>query len=121
MRACTSGLLRIACGSRMSAVMTVVPGLPASRACPVREHDRIIVHIDDPGVRNDLLGDFMHVALRRQARAEVNVLVDPRLGQIPDRALEEEAVLPDDLVGVRYGLLDPFSGLAVDGEVVLAA
>jgi hypothetical protein len=29
-------------------------------------------------------------------------------------SLEEEAVLPDDLVGVRYSLLDPFGSLAID-------
>jgi hypothetical protein len=62
----------------------------------------------------------VHIALGREAGAEVDELVNACGGQVTHGALEEEAVLPDDLAGVRNGFLDPLGGLPVDRVIVLA-
>ena len=59
----------------------------------VGEHDRVVVHVDDPGLRRDRLGDLVGVARRRDAGADVEELPDPRLGgQVADGAAEERPV-----------------------------
>jgi hypothetical protein len=59
----------------------------------VREHDRVVVDVDDPALRRDLLGDLVGVARRGDAGADVEELPYPRLaGQVADGAPEERPV-----------------------------
>ena len=59
----------------------------------VGEDDRVVVHVDDPGLRCDVLGDLVSVARRRDAGADVEELPDPRLpGEVADGTAEERAV-----------------------------
>jgi hypothetical protein len=44
----------------------------------VREHDRVVVDVDDAGVGGDALGDLVGVLGGGQARADVEVLARPR-------------------------------------------
>ena len=62
------------------------------------EHDRVVVHVHDPGLRRDRLGDLVGVARRRDAGADVQELADPRVGgQVADGAAEERPVRPRQL------------------------
>ncbi len=45
----------------------------------VRQHQRVIVHIHDPGLRCHPLGHLMGIVRRRQAGADIQELADPRL------------------------------------------
>jgi hypothetical protein len=46
----------------------------------VQQHDRVVVHVHDLGVRGDRLRDLMHVLTGGKAGADVEELPDPRLG-----------------------------------------
>ena len=62
---------------------------------PVREHDRIVVHVHDSRGGIDLLRHLMRAAHRGQARAHVNELGDAALaGQVIHRPPYETAILP---------------------------
>src|SRR5690606_24584734 len=91
----------------------------------VGEHDRVVVHVHDPGVPRDPLGDLVDVVLGGQARADVQELPDARLGELPHAADEEAPVGQGHLADVGAGLtaeLDHLlGGFPVGGEVVLAA
>ena len=57
------------------------------------EHDRVVVHVDDPGVRGHGLDDLMCVARRRDAGPYVKELAHPRVpGEVADGAPEERPV-----------------------------
>ena len=93
--------------------------------CPaVREHDRVIVDVDDPCLRVDGGGDLVGVLHGRQARADVDELVDAAFGREESHcASEEPAVLPHHGAGegVAERIDDLVTRLPVDGVVVLAA
>jgi hypothetical protein len=82
----------------------------------------VAVDVDDPGRGRDRLGDLVHVVGGRLPRPDVDELPDARLGrQVPERAAEERPVLPRGNAVGRVGLRDLLCGLAVGGEVILAA
>ena len=50
------------------------------------ENDRVVVHIHDPGVRRDRLGNLVRVVRRRNACPDVEELPDAGLArQVPNR------------------------------------
>ena len=56
----------------------------------VREHDLVVVDVDDPALRGDGLRHLVRVARRRQPGADVKELPDAGLaGQVPHGAAEE--------------------------------
>ena len=86
------------------------------------KHHRVVVHVDDLGLRGGALGDVVGVVRGGQAGADVEELADARLpGQVPDRAGEEGPGGAGVLHDRREGLEHLVADLAVDGEVVLAA
>ena len=88
----------------------------------VREHDRVIVHVDDPGVRRRCLRDLVGVARGGDSGADVEELPDTRLpGQVADGAAEEGAVLAGLDRRRRDRGDEPVSDLPVGPEVVLSA
>ena len=88
----------------------------------VSQHRRVVVHVNDPGVRRDCLGDLVHVPVGGQPGAEVEELPDARLGgQEPDRAAEERPVGPGHLGELGGHFHHLAGGSPVGGEVVLPA
>jgi len=88
----------------------------------VRQHDRVIVHVDDPGLGRDRLGDLMGVARCRDASANIEELADPRLpGQEANGPPEEGPVGPAAGGEARVDLEPGLHRLAVGRVVVLAA
>lgn len=55
--------------------------LVAEQRSTVREHERVVVDVDDTDGRVDLVCDLVHVADSRQARAEIDDLTDTSLGK----------------------------------------
>jgi hypothetical protein len=88
----------------------------------MHQHDRVVVDIDDPGGRVDRLDDLVDVGAGRDAGAEVEELPDPQLpGKEAHGPTHEAAVLQDaDADAWEHGR-DRLPGVAVGGEVVLAA
>jgi len=90
----------------------------------VRDHHRVVVHVDDAAVARHLSGHLVHASRGRQSGPDVEELPDPRLaGQVSDRAAEEAPVLRD---GAAHDVLaehveGPPGCLPVGREVVLAA
>jgi hypothetical protein len=88
----------------------------------VNVDDRVVVHVDDPGVRRGPSGDLVHVPCGRDAGADVDELPYPRLGgQEPHRPLEKGPVGQrnrGDLGEVAQDLPDR---RAVGGVVVIPA
>jgi hypothetical protein len=86
----------------------------------VRQHHRVVVDVDDLGLRVDPLDDLVGVLRRRQAGAEVEELGDPGLaGQEPAGANKETTVFEREVLGFRRGLLHLVQDLPVDLVVVL--
>jgi hypothetical protein len=87
----------------------------------VRQHDGVVIHVDDAGLRGDGLCDLVGVACRRYPGADVEELADPAVGdQVADRSGEEGPVHPGPAHHVRQCLDHLVAGFAVGGEVVLA-
>jgi hypothetical protein len=88
----------------------------------VREHDRVVVHVHDPGLRHRALGHLVSVVGRGQAGADVQELPDAGLGgQVVHRAAEELALRADAGQDRRVCRDDLLGSLAIGGEVVLPA
>jgi D-alanine-D-alanine ligase len=88
----------------------------------VREHDGIVVHVDDPAFRGHRLRDLVGVVGRRDPGAQVEELPDPALrDEVADRAAEEFPVGPDVPDDRRPHGDDGFGRRLVGREVVLAA
>ena len=51
-------------------------GRAGQQRASVREHERIVVDVDDPGRRGDRLGDLVGVVRRRQSGADIEELPD---------------------------------------------
>jgi hypothetical protein len=90
--------------------------------CPrVRKDQRIVIRVDDPGLRGHRLRDLMDIVRGGQARADVEKLPDPGLtGQESHRARHERAILPRERASRRHAGQDFLRGLAVRGEVVFS-
>jgi hypothetical protein len=99
------------------------PLLAAGHQGPgVGQHDRVVVHVDDPRLRGQLLGDLVDVARGRDAGPDVEELADAGLGDQEPHGPAHERPLGPHLGPDRRDL--PGDGLAhgpVRGEVVLAA
>ena len=86
------------------------------------EDDRVVVYVNDAGLRCDLLGDLVSVARRRDAGPDVEELPDPSLrGEVPDHPAEERAVRVGAGDQLRVDLNRRLSGCPVGGVIVLAA
>lgn len=88
----------------------------------VREDHRVVVHVDDPALRRQRLGDFIGVVRHRQPSADIEELTDARSrDQVTHRRDEESALRlhPADDLGV--GRLRLLADLAISLEVVFAA
>ena len=84
--------------------------------------DRIVVDVDDSGVRLNGLGDLMGVVRGRDASADVQELPDASLGgQVPHDSGQERPVGPDARGDIRIGLERRVTGLAIGGIVIPAA
>jgi hypothetical protein len=88
----------------------------------VRQHDGVVVDVDDARLRRDALGHLVGVVRGRDARADVQELAYPGLtNHIADDAAQE---LPIGARDDRYVGKDShklIAGLAVGGVVVLPA
>jgi hypothetical protein len=87
----------------------------------VGDDDLVDVDIYDPSVGRIGLRDLVHVALGRQAAADVDELPDACVDQEPHRAGKELAHLTCADPELRGELESLLGRLAVDREVVLAA
>jgi hypothetical protein len=60
----------------------------------VREHDRVVVDIDDTRLRCDGLRDLVHVTRRGQTGPDVDELADTHLAdEVPDDAPQDGALV----------------------------
>src|SRR5215469_5798505 len=87
----------------------------------MRQHDRVVVHVDDPARRRQVLRYLVHVVGARQTRPDVQELPDPRLShQIPDRPAQKRPVLPGRGACGPPAFQRLFRRFPVHGEIVLA-
>ena len=83
---------------------------------------RVVVDVHHLRVRRDRLRHLVHAVLGGQAGTEVEELADARLaGQEADHAADERPVVADGSRDVGQGGEQLLRGVAVGGEVVLAA
>ena len=88
----------------------------------VGHDERVVVDVDDPRLRGDVLGDLVGVRRGRDSGTDVEELPDPVLaGQEGDDALQEAPVLQDRRSDRRKCLRDRITRRAVGREVVFAA
>ena len=80
----------------------------------VQQHDRVVVHVHDPGFRGSRLRDLMNVLPGGKARADVEKLPDPRLGGKKSHDPPQECPLRQGLMG---GELPQTTGREVAGVV----
>ncbi|GAA3411209.1 hypothetical protein GCM10018952_18920 [Streptosporangium vulgare] len=83
----------------------------------VDQDGRVVVDVDDPGVG----GDLVHVVLGGQPGADVEELVDPRLGEETDRPAQERAIGAGTVPDLGDDLQCLLRGLPIHREVVLAS
>ena len=85
------------------------------------QHDGIVVHVDDPGLRRDGLGYLMGVLSGRQPGADIQELPDPCFpGEELDGPAQECPVGPDTRQDVRVVPDGKLTGFPVGFVVVLA-
>src|ERR1700733_12395522 len=89
------------------------------RAAVQLDH-RIVVDVQHPGGRVDLLDHVVGVPDRRQAGADVEELAHAELRDLLGRALVEAAVGPGRVPDLGCGRQDVLGGEAIDLEVVVA-
>src|ERR1019366_6443573 len=87
----------------------------------VRDRDRVDLDVGNPGTRIGLMGDLVHVALGRNAGADVEELADAARGEEPHRPAEEIAVGPRDRPDVGIDRGDRPAQVLVGQEIVAAA
>ena len=87
----------------------------------MRGHHLVVVDVDNPRVRIDRLRDLVNVLPGRQACAQIEELVHPRLGDGPHHPLHERAIGASILPNA--GLLSEkfFGQLPVSRVIILAA
>src|SRR5260370_23236131 len=85
-------------------------------------HYGIVVNVEHSRSRLPSLRNLVHIAARRQAGADVNVLVDARFGgKELNGALQESSVLPSGQGRLRHQASQLLRSLSVSGKVVFAA
>jgi glucarate dehydratase len=67
--------------------------LDRQQGLPVRDHDRVVVGVDNSCVRIGLVGHLVHGALRRQSDADIEELADARFRCGPHYPAQEPPVL----------------------------
>jgi len=88
----------------------------------VRQYQRVVIDVHDPGLRRGALRDLMGVGRGRQARAHVQELADPGLvGHVQDDPSQERPVGQGDIHDPRVDCAELIAGHPVDLVVVLAA
>jgi hypothetical protein len=87
----------------------------------VVERDRVVGDVDHPGLGSDRLRDLVHVALGRQAHADVHELPDALRGEVPHGSVAEGLDVLAHGLGLGGEGEDLLRDLPVDGEIVLAA
>jgi len=85
----------------------------------VGNHNRVMVHVDDPRPGTALLGDLVDVRAARQPAAEVEKLADSGIPQELDGAGQETTVTPNRVHDLRHDGEHLLSDRPVRGEVVL--
>ncbi|GAJ85189.1 hypothetical protein NBRGN_088_00030 [Nocardia brasiliensis NBRC 14402] len=87
----------------------------------MRQHERIVVHVNDLGLGRDTLRDLVRVLHRRQSGADVEELPDARLGgEMTHHADQESARLPGHRADIREYRFAGLAGNAVDFVKVLS-
>jgi hypothetical protein len=82
----------------------------------------VVVGVDNLSGRHRALGHLVHRARRKQARAQVQKLADPRfLAQEPHRMGQKSPVLSRRHRRIRHRIQQLPGGFAVGSEVVLPA
>ena len=88
----------------------------------VRPRHRIVVDIDHARVTAVFVGDLVHVALRGQARPDVDELRDPVFGPgVPHDPAHEPPVLAGEDPGFGHQVDHPLPEVAIDRVVVVTA
>jgi hypothetical protein len=88
----------------------------------VGQHERVVVYIDNAGLRRDPLSNLVGVVDRRQAGADIEELMDSHLtGKVRHGTDEKSSALAGSIHDSRKELANPVTGLAVDSVVVLTA
>src|SRR3712207_1921473 len=59
----------------------------------VRDYDRVIIYVDHPVVRRDLVSDRVHIPLGGQSRPDVEKLAYTGFGEEADGTAQERAIL----------------------------
>src|ERR1700722_12616192 len=87
----------------------------------MREHDRVVVRVDDPRVRGDLLNHLMQVRPGGNTRTDIEELPYPLGSQVRHRAAHEVTVGPDLADDGRPDGDDGLGCAAIGRVIVLAA
>jgi hypothetical protein len=95
-------------------------GVIRHQGLSVHGHHRVVVDVDDAGVRVSFLRSLVRVRAGRQPGADIEELADPRIAQECDRADEEVAVTARGIQHLWHKLQASLGHLPVGGEVVLA-
>jgi hypothetical protein len=90
------------------------------RTC-MGHHERVVIDIDDPRVRDDRPGRLMHVRAGRQPGPHVNELVNALPGQVLYRADQEIPVSPCQVPPGRDQRQRLLGRFPVGREMILAA
>ena len=85
------------------------------------QDQRVVVHVDDAGLRGDLLGDLVDVGAGGDPGADVEELADPLLGEEADCPHQKRPVGAGGVAHLRGGCQHALGRRPVGGEVVLAA
>jgi hypothetical protein len=86
----------------------------------VHDHHRVVVDVDDAGVRVSFLRRLVRVRAGGQPGADIEELADPRIAQESDRPDEELAVAARGVQHLWHKLQASLGRLPVGGEVVFA-
>ena len=88
----------------------------------MRQDKRIVIDVDDPGVRGYPLGDLVGIVLAGQPGADIEELADLHLTrQVTDNPGDEIAGRASLVEDTRIELRELVTGLFVDRVVILAA
>ena len=84
-------------------------------------HDRVVVHVSHPGIRDGRPRALMHIWRCRKARADIHILRDALAGHVPDGGGQKNPVGPGDPHRVGERAHDLLRGVPVSGEVIFTA
>ena len=84
------------------------------------QHQRIVVHVDDPALRRGRLGNLVRVVCRREAGADVQQLADPLLADhVPDSPHQKSPVGASGVAQIGIDEQHLLTDCAIDRIVVL--